>query len=76
MKKSKKTIESNDIIKTFIDMIAPSIIKFNTDHFICGNTYRCIWALREYPSFRSSDRPSVCRDRGIWHKGQDRQALH
>lgn len=31
-------------------MIAPSIIKFNTDHFICGNTYRCVWALREYPT--------------------------
>lgn len=25
-------------------------MKFNTDHFICGNTYRCVWALREYPT--------------------------
>ena len=31
-------------------MIAPSVIKFETDHFICGNTYRCVWALREYPT--------------------------
>jgi len=31
-------------------MIAPSVIKFNADHFICGNTYRCVWALREYPT--------------------------
>nr|WP_313180920.1 DUF87 domain-containing protein [Lacrimispora sp.] len=31
-------------------MIAPGIIKFNTDHFICGNTFRCVWALREYPT--------------------------
>lgn len=30
-------------------MIAPSIIKFNTDHFICGNTSRCVWVPREYP---------------------------
>jgi hypothetical protein len=37
-------------IQEFLDMIAPSIIKFNTDHFICGNTYRCVWALREYPT--------------------------
>jgi hypothetical protein len=37
-------------IKDFLDMIAPGIIKFNTDHFICGNTYRCVWALREYPT--------------------------
>lgn len=35
-------------IQEFLDMIAPSIIKFETDHFICGNTFRCVWALREY----------------------------
>ena len=40
-------------IKDFLDMIAPGIIKFNTDHFICGNTYRCVWALREYPTSTS-----------------------
>lgn len=37
-------------IQEFLDMIAPSIVKFNTDHFICGNTYRCVWGLREYPT--------------------------
>ena len=37
-------------IQEFLDMIAPSVIKFNTDHFICGNTCRCVWALREYPT--------------------------
>ena len=37
-------------IKDFLDMIAPDIIKFNTDHFLCGNTYRCVWVLREYPT--------------------------
>ena len=37
-------------IQEFLDMIAPSIIKFETDHFICGNTVRCVWALREYPT--------------------------
>jgi len=31
-------------------MIAPSVIKFFTDYFICGNTFRCVWALREYPT--------------------------
>nr|WP_312577154.1 hypothetical protein [Sedimentibacter sp.] len=40
-------------------MIAPSIIKFNTDHFICVEfDYRCVWeviilrvldAKRDYP---------------------------
>ncbi len=37
-------------IQEFLDMIAPSNIKFQTDHFIYGNTYRCVWALREYPT--------------------------
>lgn len=36
--------------KDFLDMIAPSVIRFYTDYFICGNTYRCVWALREYPT--------------------------
>ncbi|MBC8597533.1 DUF87 domain-containing protein [Oscillospiraceae bacterium NSJ-50] len=31
-------------------MIAPSVIKFFPDYFICGNTYRSVWALREYPT--------------------------
>ena len=35
--------EPEDVrIQEFLDMIAPSVIKFNTDHFICGNTYRCV----------------------------------
>ena len=50
MAKRKTPIGNDEKIKSFIDMIAPSIIKFNTDHFICGNTYRCVWALREYPT--------------------------
>ena len=25
-------------VQEFLDMIAPSVVKFNTDHFICGNT--------------------------------------
>lgn len=37
-------------IQEFLDMIAPSVIRFQTDHFICGNTYRSVWALREYPT--------------------------
>ena len=38
-------------LQDFIDMISPSVIKFNTDHFICGNTFRCVWALREYSTW-------------------------
>ncbi|MCM1299833.1 MAG: type VI secretion protein, partial [[Eubacterium] siraeum] len=39
--------------KDFLDMVAPSTIKFYTDYFICGNTFRCVWALREYPTSTS-----------------------
>ncbi len=46
-------------IQEFLDMIAPSVIKFNTDHFICGNTYRCVWALREYPTATGNRQSSV-----------------
>lgn len=52
--KSKADVSAQDIkIKGFLDMIAPSIIKFNADHFVCGNTYRCVWVLREYPTSTS-----------------------
>ena len=37
-------------VQEFLDMIAPSVIRFNTDHFICGNTFRGVWALRKYPT--------------------------
>lgn len=30
-------------------MILPSTIKFFTDHYIVGDSYRSIWAVREYP---------------------------
>ena len=46
MKKGRTAVddrEDNVRIQEFLDMIAPSVIKFETDHFICGNTYRCVW---------------------------------
>ena len=36
-------LKGNVRIQEFLDMIAPSVIKFETDHFICGNTFRCVW---------------------------------
>lgn len=48
--------------KDFLDMIAPGIIKFNTDHFICGNTFRCVWVLREYPT--ATDEQAILRHLG------------
>ena len=35
--------------KDFFDLVCPTMIKFSTDSYIVGNTYRCVWAIREYP---------------------------
>ena len=64
-RKSKKSAaqmgeESNT--KSFLNMIAPSLVSFLPDHFICGNTYRCVWALREYPT--STDEQAILRHLG------------
>ena len=62
-KSNPKSLSQKDIqIQEFLDMIAPSVIKFNTDHFICGNTYRCVWALREYPT--ATDEQAILRHLG------------
>lgn len=36
--------------KDFLDMVAPTAVKFNTDHYILGSTYRCAMAVKSYPS--------------------------
>lgn len=35
--------------KDFFDLILPGTIRFLTDHYIVGDSYRCVWVLREYP---------------------------
>ena len=36
--------------KDFLDMIAPTAVKFNTDSYILGGAYHCTLALRGYPT--------------------------
>lgn len=50
-KKKKLTKEELAEIRTkdFFDCIAPGAVKFFTDHYIVGDSYRCVWAVREYP---------------------------
>ena len=40
--------------KDFLDMTAPSVVKFNTDHAIIGGVYRTFLALRGYPATTES----------------------
>ena len=37
------------ITKEYFDRIAPSVVRFYTDHYICGNFYKSCWAVTEYP---------------------------
>lgn len=51
-KKTKElTPEQIEEIRTkdFFDMILPGTVKFLFDHYIIGDSYRCVWAVREYP---------------------------
>lgn len=50
--KKKNTPSKQPVVsrpKEFLDLIAPAAVKFNTDHFILGGTYRSVVALRSYP---------------------------
>ena len=70
------TPEQQEEIRTkdFFDCILPGTVKFYTDHYIVGDSYRSVWAIKEYPPtteeqaigtaganiFVSSSRRSIC----------------
>ena len=59
----KKEISPQEVfIRSFLDSIAPGVVKFEVDHYIFGNTYRCVWALREYPA--STESQAILRHLG------------
>lgn len=59
----KKEISPQEaFIRSFLDCIAPGVVKFKVDHYIFGNTYRCVWALREYPA--STESQAILRHLG------------
>ena len=51
MAKKQLSPEKQELIMTkdFFDCIAPGVIRFFVDHYIVGDSYRCAWAVREYP---------------------------
>lgn len=61
-KNSPRPVVEEPYIKDFPDMVAPSVIDFKVDHYLCGNTCRCVWALREYPT--STDEQAILRHLG------------
>ena len=50
-RRQKKKLEKQErlAIKDFFDRILPGNLKFYSDHYVCGDSYRCVWAVREYP---------------------------
>ena len=48
-KKKKQEKQERLAIKDFFDRILPGVLKFYSDHYICGDSYRCVWAIKEYP---------------------------
>ncbi len=67
-KKSKvyipKTAEEKEQvrIKEFLDLCSPSVLKFQVDHYIFGNEFRSVWAVREYPT--STEEQALLRHLG------------
>lgn len=60
---SKKTPSQQEgFLRTYLDRIAPGVVKFEVDHYIFGSTYRCVWALREYPA--STEAQALLRELG------------
>lgn len=53
LKKKPKELTSEQIeeirTKDFFDMILPGTVKFFSDHYVVGDSYRCVWVIREYP---------------------------
>lgn len=50
-RKKELTPEQLEVIQTkdYFDRTLPGTVKFYTDHYICGNYYKSIWAITEYP---------------------------
>ena len=51
MVKKQISPEKQELIRTkdYFDCIAPGVIRFFVDYYIVGDSYRCAWAVREYP---------------------------
>lgn len=49
-RKKEPTAEQKEeiAVKNFFDRVLPSTIKFMNDHYIVGDSFRCVWAIKEY----------------------------
>lgn len=53
----------SDSLKSFMDMVSPSAADFgHPDYYVIGNTFRCVWAIREYPA--KTDQCAILKELG------------
>ncbi len=61
-RKSEKTAVQKEL-KTFLELIAPSVMDFrHPNYFVIGNTFRCVWAIRSYPTITTDQ--AILRELG------------
>lgn len=60
--RKKEPTPREAFLRTYLDCIAPGVVKFEVDHYIFGSAYRCVWALREYPA--STEAQAILRHLG------------
>ena len=60
--RKKEPTPREAFLRTYLDCIAPGVVKFEVDHYIFGSTYRCVWVLREYPA--STEAQAILRHLG------------
>ena len=46
--KKQEAAPKPEAVKDFLDMIAPGAVRFNSDQYILGNSYRAVYAIRSY----------------------------
>ena len=47
--KKKQEKQERQAVKDFFDRILPGVLKFHDTYYVCGDSYRCVWAVKEYP---------------------------
>ena len=48
--KAASVMDDEQVLQTFLDLIAPSAVKFEVDRYLVGGSWRCVWAVRGYPA--------------------------
>ena len=43
--RSASVMDEAKVLQTFLDLIAPAAVRFETDRYLMGNTWRCVWAV-------------------------------